>query len=89
MPKPRGRFINFRVTDDELKQLKLACDQQGASCLSAFARTVILNVPIASGEDFGGRLAALDHRISLMELSLSRLLNALSCAAVGASENQT
>ncbi|HXB68863.1 MAG TPA: hypothetical protein VNY05_11490 [Candidatus Acidoferrales bacterium] len=78
MLKARGRFVNFRVTDEEFEQLKIACDRQGAACLSAFARQVILNTPHANGEDFSDRLAVLHRRLSILEVSMSRLVNALA-----------
>jgi hypothetical protein len=88
MVKARGRFVNFRVTDEEFEQLKVACDRHGAPCLSAFARQVILNAPNANGEDFADKLAALHRRLSVLEVSMSRLVNALagSSADVSASE---
>ena len=52
MEKVRGRLVNFRVTDDEFEQLKIACDRQGARCLSAFARKMMLNATNANGENF-------------------------------------
>ena len=51
MEKVRGRLVNFRVTDDEFEQLKIACDRQGARCLSAFARKMMLNATNANGEN--------------------------------------
>jgi hypothetical protein len=88
MLKARGRFVNFRVTEDEFVELKAACDRHGASCLSAFARKVILNTPSAAGGDFADKLAALQGRLSILEVSMSRLVDALagSSAHVIASE---
>jgi hypothetical protein len=88
MLKARGRFVNFRVTDDEFEQLKIACDRHGSPCLSAFARKVILNTPIASVGDFADKLAALHGRLSILEVSMSRLVEALagSGTPVNASE---
>ena len=82
MLKSRGRFVNFRVTDDEFEQLKIACDRHGAPCLSAFARKVILNAPNANGENFADKLAALQRRLSILEVSMSRLVNALAGSSV-------
>jgi hypothetical protein len=82
MLKARGRFVNFRVTDDEFVELKAACDRHGAPCLSAFARKVILNTPNASGGDFADKLAALQRRLSVLEVSMSRLVNALAGSSV-------
>jgi len=84
MQKVRGRLVNFRVTDDELEQLKIACDRQGARCLSAFARQVMLRAPDATNGDVDHKLAVLDRRLSTLEQSLSRLFNALAVSSVEA-----
>jgi hypothetical protein len=80
MEKVRGRLVNFRVTDDEFEQLKIACDQHGARCLSAFARKMMLNASNANGENLVERLA--DRRLSILEDSMSRLFNALTSSSV-------
>ena len=77
MQKVRGRLVNFRVTDDEFEQLKTACDRQGARCLSAFARQVMLSAPGENGE-VDRKLAVLDQRLATLEVSMSRLFNALA-----------
>ena len=82
MEKVRGRLVNFRVTDDEFEQLKIACDRQGARCLSAFARKMMLNATNANGENLADKLAVLDRRLSILEDSLSRLFNALTRSSV-------
>ena len=82
MEKVRGRLVNFRVTDDEFEQLKIACDQHGARCLSAFARKMMLNASNANGENLVERLAVLDRRLSILEDSMSRLFNALTSSSV-------
>jgi hypothetical protein len=82
MQKVRGRLVNFRVTDDEFEQLKTACDRQGARCLSAFARKVMLSAPDALAEDYDRKLAVLDRRLSTLEVSLLRLFNALAISSV-------
>jgi hypothetical protein len=88
MQKARGRLVNFRVTDDELEQLKSACDRQGARCLSAFARQVMLSPPSAYTNDYDGKLAALDRRLSTLEVSMSRLSHALAISNVEVSVSQ-
>ena len=82
MQKARGRLVNFRVTDDEFEQLKSACDRQGARCLSAFARQVMLSPPDGSTGDYDRKLAAFDRRLSTLEVSLSRLFHALAISSV-------
>ena len=83
MPKLRGRLINFRVTDDEFEQLKTACDRNGASCLSAFARKVMLNAPDTANEELAGQVAVLERRLAVLEDSLSRIFNVLSANGPG------
>lgn len=78
MQKIRSRLVNFRVTDDEFRQLKDASDRQGARCLSAFARKMVLSTFNTEGESVADRLLALDHRLTALEDSLSRLFHALS-----------
>jgi len=82
MQKARGRLVNFRVTDDEFEQLKSACDRQGARCLSAFARQVMLSPHDAGTDAYDRKLAALDRRLSTLEVSLSRLFHALAISSV-------
>ena len=81
MQKVRARLVNFRVTDDELAQLKTASDRHGARCLSAFARKMILNAA-NDIEPRADRLEALDHRLSILEDSISRLFRAVNSAQV-------
>jgi hypothetical protein len=78
MQKVRGRLVNFRVTDDEFEQLKIACDRQGARCLSAFARKMILNAGTPGSDSHADELATLDRRLSILEESMSRLFGALA-----------
>jgi hypothetical protein len=81
MEKVRGRLVNFRVTDDEFEQLKTACDRQGARCLSAFARKIMLSAPDGGSDDLRRDLALLERRLSNLEVSLSRLFNALALSS--------
>jgi hypothetical protein len=72
MRKIRTRLVNFRVTDEELEQLKVAADRQGARCLSDFARSVMF------GGSYDDRLLSLDQRLSGLERSMARLVEAVS-----------
>lgn len=56
--------------------------------MSAFARKVILNAPVANGENFADKLAALDRRLSIVEISMSRRVDGRtrSSVAVNVSE---
>jgi len=80
MDKLRTRLINFRVTDQEFEQLKIACQRQGARCMSDFARTVMLSSPQEGVENVAKQLISLDRRIVQLENSLAHLLNALAGA---------
>jgi len=82
MQKIRDRLVNFRVTDDEFEQLKLASSQHGARCLSAFARNMMLNTTTGQSENLPYQVVALDRRLTALEDSLSRLLHALTCSSV-------
>ena len=88
MQKVRARLVNFRVTDDEFQQLRLACDRQGERCLSAFARRIMLSAPEANTQEIAGQLAELDRRLSTLEVSLSRLFNALTVSSFAATASQ-
>jgi hypothetical protein len=80
MSTARTRLVNFRVTDEEFERLKTASGRQGARCLSDFARGVMLGSPnlrscANSDED---RLLSFDRRLVALELSMARLVEALS-----------
>ena len=82
MQKLRTRLVNFRVTNEEFERLKVACERHGARCLSDFARTVMLGSPAVDGESFGTKLAQLDRRVAGLEVSMSRLVEALAGTSV-------
>ena len=90
MRKIRTRLINFRVTDEEFELLKTASDRLGARCLSDFARSSMLNqskCPPAS-ESVNDRMNTFDRRLTVLERSMARLVDAISGAPVhAASEN--
>ena len=73
MQKVRTRLVNFRVTDQELEQLKSASDRQGARCLSDFARKVMLSGPTLDPESLATKFVAIERRIANLETSMSRL----------------
>ena len=82
MRKIRTRLVNFRVTDEEFERLKTASDRQGARCLSDFARSIMF------GGSYDDRLLSLDQRLTGLERSMARLVEALSGAELrAASEN--
>ena len=84
MLKIRSRVINFRVTEDEFSRLRNASVQEGARCLSEYAReTLLATLELRSdpkSEFLNGneKLSALELRVSLAELSLARLEGKIS-----------
>jgi len=82
MQKVRGRLVNFRVTDDEFEQLKVACDRHGARCLSAFARKLMLSATGDNDENPTDKLRELERRLCILEDSISRLFGAFSGSSV-------
>jgi hypothetical protein len=82
MQNVRGKLVNFRVSDDEFEQLKLASSRHGARCLSAFARKMVFSTFSVDGENIADKLVALDRRLTTLEDSLSRLLPTLAASSV-------
>ena len=82
MSTARTRLVNFRVTDEELERLKTASGRQGARCFSDFARAVMLGQPnfhpVPGAYD--DRLLSVDRRLTAVEQSMARLVEALSGA---------
>ena len=89
MQKVRSRLINFRVTDEELEQLKTAATVQGSRCLSEFARLVMLGTATGAQERPDGKLSQFDRRLNVLEANVARLVDALASekAAGRKSEN--
>ena len=82
MQRVRSRLINFRVTDEELEQLKAAANIQGSRCLSEFARLVMLGTANrapapAVSESLDGKLSLFDRRLNILEADVARLVDAL------------
>ena len=67
MQKVRNHLVNFRVTDEELEQIKSACHRQGARCLSHFVRDVVLHSPNVDSENVVTKLVGLDRRVTALE----------------------
>ena len=65
--KIRNRLVNFRVTQDELESLRMACLVKGSRNVSDFARTAVLE-SIESHTEPGmrlqSRLSTLDSKVS-------------------------
>jgi hypothetical protein len=76
MQKVRNHLVNFRVSDEELEQIKCACDRQGARCLSHFVREVMLSSPKVDPENVLTKVVNLDRRVTALE---DRLPSDLPC----------
>jgi hypothetical protein len=72
MLRTRTRLVTFRVTDDELEQLKTACERQGSRCLSDFARSTVLS-RLVSSESVSNKMLDQERRILALEASMARL----------------
>jgi hypothetical protein len=84
MLKTRNRIINFRVTEDEFTRLRTASVENGARCLSDYARNAILHalegyynhaLGNGNGKD---ELQALLQRLGLVERSIAKLESMVS-----------
>jgi hypothetical protein len=77
--KPRDRVVVFRVSQDEYRALKEACDRRGSRNLSDFARSEILadldKGPII--DYVNERFAFIEQAIGAVHSSLARLNNLL------------
>jgi hypothetical protein len=77
--KPRDRVVVFRVSQDEYRALKEACDRRGSRNLSDFARSEIL-ADLDTGpiiDYVNQRFASIEQAISAVQSSLSHLYNLL------------
>ena len=82
----RTRLVNFRVTDEELRRLKIASSLANARCLSDFARSAILETARVCESDraptdpVADRLQAFDRRLSQLESGMARIFQAIAGA---------
>jgi hypothetical protein len=77
MLRTRTLLVTFRLTDDELERLKIACDRLGARCLSDFAHSTMLS-SLVSSESTSEKMPDQERHILALEASMSRLVNALA-----------
>lgn len=78
--KTRNRLVNFRLTQDELESLRMACLVKGSRNVSDFARGAVLEAiesQTGPGLLIQSRLAALDSKISDLSLALQCLADLL------------
>jgi hypothetical protein len=71
--KARNRLVSFRVTQDELESLRVACLVQGARNVSEFARGAVLQL----AETRVHPEAQLLDRLSVLELRLAEIEGSL------------
>jgi hypothetical protein len=69
--KRRDRLVIFRLTQDEFEGLKAACEERGATSLSAFARSELLN------SLHGDRLSDVHRQLSILQSSVKRMTQIL------------
>ena len=87
---PRNRLVNFRLSDVEFDQLRLACQELGARSISEFARSSVLE-KMSQAKSAGGpgaeasraRVELLDQKVAELETRVSQLLSLV--AATGTS----
>ncbi len=89
MEKQRNRVVMFRVTQQELEQVKVASALRGSRCLSEFVRSTVLRTTGSSQSpvepnSVDERLLAIDRRLSAMETNMVRLLDAADGARLAA-----
>jgi hypothetical protein len=74
--KPRNRIVVFRLSQEEYRLLKEACDRAGARNLSDFTRSEVLEC--LNSDAFGGHLArrftSLEQQIAVMQYQLNNVL---------------
>ncbi|MBM3767792.1 MAG: hypothetical protein FJW32_20585 [Acidobacteria bacterium] len=79
--KPRTRLVNFRVSEDEFKSLREACETGGARSISDFARHAVLGAPEKganeSKEVLGLRLALIEEKMGEVDAKLFQIARLL------------
>jgi hypothetical protein len=75
--KVRNRLVSFRLTDEELENLRVACLMQGARNVSDFARTAVLDLA-GAGANRQGQLL---DRFSAVELRLAGIESGVHASA--------
>jgi hypothetical protein len=74
--QPRNRVVVFRLSQEEYRSLKEACDRAGARNLSDFTRSEVLEC--LNSDAFGGhlarRFASLEQQIAALQFQLNNLL---------------
>jgi len=74
--KPRNRIVVFRLSQDEYRSLKEACDRRGARNLSDFTRREVLEF-LQSGaisDHLNCRFASLEQQLAVLQSQFIDLL---------------
>ena len=82
--KPRKRLVNFRLSDEEYGNLRMACALEGARSISDFARGSVLRSVVSEVSPDGPiqtRLSNLDRRVGEIESNLRYLTRVLEAMA--------
>jgi len=85
--KVRSRLLNFRLSEEELENLRVACLLRGSRNLSEFARTAVLSsveAQIDPDTAVRDRLDRMEARLAGLESVLQSLLNQVTLAAASA-----
>lgn len=74
--RPRNRIVVFRLTQDEYRTLKEACDRRGARNMSDFTRSEVLDYLQSGtfGVSLNQRFAAIEQKIDVLQAQLVDLL---------------
>lgn len=78
--KPRRRLVNFRLTEDEYRELATVCVQKGAPSISDFARSAILRsmeLQIHPEGPLQSQLCSLNQRVGELESGFRDLTQSL------------
>jgi hypothetical protein len=73
--KPRNRIVVFRLSQDEYRTLKEACDRRGARNLSDFTRSEVLAFLQSDALGYvNRRFAYLEQEIAALKNQMNHLL---------------
>lgn len=84
----RSRLVSFRMTEEELDSLKVACLMHGARNISDFARSAVVRMAeqrAHSETQLLDRFSAIELRLAALELAMKKhteMLHALLKSAV-------
>lgn len=74
--QPRNRVVVFRLSQEEYRSLRQACDRRGARNLSDFTRTEVLSYlqSDALASHLGSRFAAIEQKVAALQADVNRVL---------------